>query len=161
MKIDGTPYRSVWVDQEDGWTIRIFDQTRLPWALEILRLSTPAHAAHAIRAMQTRGAPLIGAVAAYGMCLAMRADPSREALERDAAILRETRPTAVNLAWAVERMLGVLRGVPDDHRGDTESGDDCLDVPHGVTGERGSIASPQGHRAGGGHRAGVARQGRV
>jgi len=116
MKIDGTPYRSVWVDQEDGWTVRIFDQTKLPWALEILRLSTVAQAAHAIRAMQTRGAPLIGAVAAYGLCLAVRADPSRDALERDATILRETRPTAVNLAWALDRMLGVLRAVPDDHR---------------------------------------------
>ena len=116
MKIDGTPYRSVWVDQEDGWTVRIFDQTKLPWALEILRLSTVAQAAHAIRAMQTRGAPLIGAVAAYGLCLAVRADPSREALERDAAQLRETRPTAVNLAWALDRMLGVLRAVPDDRR---------------------------------------------
>ena len=76
MKIDGTPYRSVWVDQQDGWTVRIFDQTKLPWALEILRLTTAAQAAHAIRSMQVRGAPLIGAVAAYGLCLAMREDPS-------------------------------------------------------------------------------------
>ncbi len=116
MKIDGTPYRSVWVDQEDGWTIRIFDQTRLPWALEILRLSTVAEAAHAIRSMQVRGAPLIGAVAAYGLGLALRADSSREAMERDAAMLKATRPTAVNLAWAIERMLGVLRQVPDAGR---------------------------------------------
>ncbi len=116
MKIDGTPYRSVWVDQEDGWTIRIFDQTRLPWALEILRLSTVADAAHAIRSMQVRGAPLIGAVAAYGLGLALRADPSREAMERDAAMLKATRPTAVNLAWAIDRMLGVLRQVPDAGR---------------------------------------------
>ncbi|MCC6717259.1 MAG: S-methyl-5-thioribose-1-phosphate isomerase [Acetobacteraceae bacterium] len=116
MKIDGTPYRSVWVDQEDGWTIRIFDQTRLPWALEILRLSTVAQAAHAIRTMQARGAPLIGAVAAYGLCLALRADPSRDAMERDAAMLREARPTAVNLAWAIDRMLAALRQVPDASR---------------------------------------------
>ena len=109
MKIDGTPYRSVWVDQEDGWTIRIFDQTKLPWTLEILRLSTVAQAAHAIRTMQTRGAPLIGAVAAYGLCLALREDPSRQAMERDAAMLKATRPTAVNLAWAIDRMLAVLR----------------------------------------------------
>ena len=116
MKIDGTPYRSVWVDQEDGWTIRIFDQTKLPWALEILRLSTVAQAAHAIRTMQVRGAPLIGAVAAFGLCLALRHDPSREVLERDAAMLRETRPTGVNLGWAMDRMLRVLRAVPDDRR---------------------------------------------
>ena len=116
MKIDGTPYRSVWVDQEDGWTIRILDQTKLPWAVEILRLGSVAQAAHAIRTMQTRGAPLIGAVAAYGLCLALRADPSREAMERDAAMLKATRPTAVNLGWAVDRMLAVLHGVPDDRR---------------------------------------------
>jgi len=109
MKIDGIPTRSVELDPADGWSVRILDQTRLPWALEILRLSTVAQAAHAIRSMQVRGAPLIGAVAAYGLCLAMRTDPSREALEREAAMLKATRPTAVNLAWAVDRMLAVLR----------------------------------------------------
>jgi len=116
MKIDGTPYRSVWVDQEDGWTVRIFDQTKLPWSLEILRLSTVAHAAHAIRTMQVRGAPLIGAVAAYGVCLAMRDNPSRDALEREAAMLKATRPTAVNLAWALDRMLAALRDLPEGQR---------------------------------------------
>ena len=58
MKIDGTPYRSVWVDPADGWSIRIFDQTRLPWAVDVLRLTTWEEAAHAIRSMQVRGAPL-------------------------------------------------------------------------------------------------------
>ncbi len=109
MKIDGTAYRSVWVDADDGWSVRIFDQTRLPWALDVLRLTDVAQAAHAIRTMQTRGAPLIGAVAAYGISLALRADASSEALERDAAMLAATRPTAVNLRWAVERMLTRLR----------------------------------------------------
>ena len=65
MKIDGTPYRSVWVDEQDGWSVRIFDQTRLPWSLDIIRLTDVAAAAHAIRSMQVRGAPLIGAVGAY------------------------------------------------------------------------------------------------
>ncbi len=116
MKIDGTPYRSVWIDQDDGWTIRIFDQTKLPWALEFLRLSTVAQAAHAIRTMQVRGAPLIGAVAAFGLCLALREDDSNAALERDAAMLRETRPTAVNLAWALDRMLAALRPLPSAAR---------------------------------------------
>jgi len=116
MKIDGTPYRSVWVDGEDHWTVRIFDQTKLPWALEILRLSDLSQAAHAIRSMQVRGAPLIGAVAAYGLCLALRADSSREAMERDAALLKDTRPTAVNLRWAVDRMLSRLRALPDGER---------------------------------------------
>ncbi len=109
MKIDGTPYRSVWVDPDDGWSVRIFDQTKLPWALEILRLTTVGQAAHAISSMQVRGAPLIGAVAAYGLCLALRADASSAALEHDSAVLAATRPTAVNLRWAIERMLTVLR----------------------------------------------------
>ena len=62
MKIDGVAYRSVWVDAEDGWSVHILDQTKLPWAVEILRLSDVHQAAHAIRAMQARGAPLIGAL---------------------------------------------------------------------------------------------------
>jgi methylthioribose-1-phosphate isomerase len=116
MKIDGTPYRSVWVDQTDGWSVRIFDQTRLPWALDILRLTEPSQVAHAIRSMQVRGAPLIGAVAAYGLCLALRADPSAPAMEREAALLAETRPTAVNLRWAIARMLDRLRPAPEGER---------------------------------------------
>ncbi len=109
MKIDGTPFRSVWTDEQDRWAIRIIDQTKLPWSVDVLRLTNVAEAAHAIRTMQVRGAPLIGAVAAYGMALAMRADASTEELERAAAMLAATRPTAVNLAWAIERMLTVLR----------------------------------------------------
>ncbi len=109
MKIDGTPYRSVWIDEHDRWSVRIIDQTKLPWSLDILRLTQLREVAHAIRSMQVRGAPLIGAVAAYGLALAMRADTSTDALERDAALLAATRPTAVNLRWAIERMLGILR----------------------------------------------------
>jgi len=116
MKIDGISYRSVWVDAADGWSIGIFDQTKLPWALEILSLRDVDQAAHAIRSMQTRGAPLIGAVAAYGLCLALRADASAGAMERDAAMLAETRPTAINLRWALERMLTVLRNTQEDQR---------------------------------------------
>ncbi len=110
MRIDGTPYRSVWVNEQDGWSVHIFDQTKLPWSVDILRLTSVADVAHAIRTMQVRGAPLIGAVAAYGICLAVRAAAGDgEALERDAAMLAETRPTAVNLRWAIERMLTRLR----------------------------------------------------
>jgi methylthioribose-1-phosphate isomerase len=116
MKIDGTPYRSVWVDEQDGWSIRIIDQTKLPWTVDILRLQTVAHAAHAIRSMQVRGAPLIGAVAAYGLALAVRADPTTRAMERDASLLGETRPTAVNLRWALDRMLAKLRPLGDAAR---------------------------------------------
>ncbi len=109
MKIDGTPYRCVWLEPADGWSVRIIDQTKLPWSLEFLRLTTVAEAAHAIRTMQVRGAPLIGAVAAYGMALALREDASTDAMERAAALLNGTRPTAVNLRWATERMLTRLR----------------------------------------------------
>jgi methylthioribose-1-phosphate isomerase len=116
MKIDGTPYRSVWVDRDDGWSVRILDQTKLPWEVDILRLTDVAAAAHAIRSMQVRGAPLIGAVAAYGLALALRADASAEAMERDAATLAATRPTAVNLRWALDRMLTRLRNTAPAER---------------------------------------------
>ncbi|MEO8714432.1 MAG: S-methyl-5-thioribose-1-phosphate isomerase [Acetobacteraceae bacterium] len=109
MKIDGVPYRSIWLDPADGGVVRIIDQTRLPWALDIVRLDTLDQAAHAIRTMQVRGAPLIGATAAYGLCLALRDDPSTEAMERASDILAATRPTAVNLRWALVRMLTRLR----------------------------------------------------
>ncbi len=109
MRINGTPYRSVWVDEHDHWSVRIIDQTKLPWSFDILRLTQLREVAHAIRSMQVRGAPLIGAVAAYGLALAIRADSSTEALERAAELLAATRPTAVNLRWAIERMLGILR----------------------------------------------------
>ncbi|MBV8578297.1 MAG: S-methyl-5-thioribose-1-phosphate isomerase [Acetobacteraceae bacterium] len=116
MKVDGTPYRSVWVNEQDGWSVHIFDQTKLPWKIEILRLTDPQAVAHAIRSMQVRGAPLIGAVAAYGLCLAVRRDSTSDAMERDAAMLAETRPTAVNLRWAVERMLTRLRNTGRSER---------------------------------------------
>jgi methylthioribose-1-phosphate isomerase len=115
MKVDGVPYRTVWVDPQDGWSVRIIDQTKLPWALDIVRLTDVAQTAHAIRSMQVRGAPLIGAVA-YGLCLALRQDPSSDAMERDAATLMGTRPTAVNLRWALERMLTRLRNTPAAER---------------------------------------------
>ncbi len=116
MKIDGTAYRSVWVDPDDGFSVRIIDQTRLPWSLDILRLATTGQAAHAIRSMQVRGAPLIGAVAAYGVALAVRADPSTDAMEAACATLAATRPTAVNLRWAIERMLTRLRNTRPEQR---------------------------------------------
>jgi len=109
MKIDGTPYRAVWVDEGDGWSVRVIDQTKLPWSLEFLRLATLRQAAHAISSMQIRGAPLIGAVAAYGVALALREDAGTDAMERAAVQLAATRPTAVNLRWALDRMLTRLR----------------------------------------------------
>jgi methylthioribose-1-phosphate isomerase len=109
MRVDGVAYRTIWVDPQDGWSVHIIDQTRLPWSLEIARLTDLAQVAHAIRSMQVRGAPLIGAAAAYGLCLGLRQDASSDAMERDAALLAATRPTAINLRWALGRMLTRLR----------------------------------------------------
>ena len=108
MKVGGADYRTIWLD-EDGRTVRIIDQTRLPHEFVILSLETVSDAARAIRSMEVRGAPLIGATAAYGMALAMREDPSDAGLERASETLRVTRPTAVNLRWAIDdlgRRLG-------------------------------------------------------
>jgi methylthioribose-1-phosphate isomerase len=116
MKVGGVPYRSVWVDPDDRWSVRIFDQTKLPWSLDIPRLTSRDQVAHAICSMRVRGAPLIGAVAAYGLCLALREDASTAAMERDAALLAETRPTAINLRWALDRMLTRLRNTAPSGR---------------------------------------------
>jgi methylthioribose-1-phosphate isomerase len=113
MKIDGIPTRTIWLD-EDGWSVRILDQTRLPWRVERLRLTDAQDAAHAIRTMQVRGAPLIGATAAYGVALEMRANPGN--LAGVAAMLGDTRPTAINLRWALERMVARLGPLPPSQR---------------------------------------------
>jgi methylthioribose-1-phosphate isomerase len=116
MKIEGTPYRTIWPDAEDRWSVHIIDQTKLPWKLEIVRLTDLGGAAHAIKSMQVRGAPLIGATAAYGLCLALREDASTPAMERAAGTLAATRPTAVNLRWALDRMLTRLRNTREGER---------------------------------------------
>lgn len=115
MKVDGTPYRSIWL-AADGWAAEIIDQTRLPHRFETLRLETLEDAARAIEIMQVRGAPLIGATAAYGLCLGLRKDASDEALDAAATRLRRTRPTAVNLVWAIDEMLAAVRNRPRDER---------------------------------------------
>ena len=78
--------------RRDHWSVRIIDQTKLPWAIDMPALRSVREVAHAIRTMQVRGAPLIGAAAAYGLALALREDASTEAMERDAAMLAATRP---------------------------------------------------------------------
>ena len=115
MKIDGKPYRTIWLGS-DGETVVIIDQTRLPHKFATLGLETLDDAAHAIRAMQVRGAPLIGATAAYGIALAMRADPSLAALDEARQTLAATRPTAVNLAWALSEMDSLLRPLASGER---------------------------------------------
>jgi methylthioribose-1-phosphate isomerase len=108
MNIDGKPFRRIWLD-EDGRTVCVIDQTRLPHAFAIRRLETAAQAAEAIRTMVVRGAPLIGATAAYGLALAMAEDSSDANLEAPADHLMRARPTAVNLRWAVQRVANALR----------------------------------------------------
>ena len=115
MKVDGKPRRTIWL-AADGWAIEIIDQTRLPHDFVTCRLETLEDAAHAIRAMLVRGAPLIGATAAYGLALALRADPSDDNLGRAAETLLATRPTAVNLRWAVEEMRACVTSLPPGER---------------------------------------------
>ena len=114
MKINGRHYRSVWPIGEDAFGI--IDQTKLPHDFVTLTLRSADHAAHAISTMQTRGAPLIGAVGAYGLALAMRADASDENLTRIHDMLARTRPTAINLRWALGRMRDALLNQPRERR---------------------------------------------
>jgi methylthioribose-1-phosphate isomerase len=108
MKVDGKSTRSIWLE-DNGWSVGIVDQTLLPHRFATARLTSLDAAAQAIRAMQVRGAPLIGAAAAYGLCLALRQDASDENLERAAATLLATRPTAINLKWALDEMTAAVR----------------------------------------------------
>jgi methylthioribose-1-phosphate isomerase len=115
MKVGGKSMRTIW-REPDGWSIGVIDQTALPHRLLTVRLTTLAEAAHAIRTMVIRGAPLIGATAAYGMALALRADASDEALEHAYAVLLATRPTAINLKWALDEIMAVVRNRPRAER---------------------------------------------
>jgi methylthioribose-1-phosphate isomerase len=115
MKVNGKPMRTIWLEP-DGWSVGVIDQTALPHRFVTARLTTLDDVAHAIRAMMIRGAPLIGATAAYGICLALRAEASDEALERARAVLIATRPTAINLRWALDEMAAAVRNRPRDER---------------------------------------------
>ena len=116
MRISGTHFRTIW-PTESG-TVRVIDQSLLPFEFVIKELETFADAAHAIRTMVVRGAPLIGATAAYGMALAARSNPSDSHLAEAARTLQATRPTAINLAWALARMRSVLTEVQPRERVD-------------------------------------------
>jgi methylthioribose-1-phosphate isomerase len=115
MKVDGRHLRSIWLEP-DGWSVSAIDQRRLPHDFVVARLTTCNSAADAIRSMLVRGAPLIGATAAYGMALAMRADGSDAALDHAYDTLIATRPTAVNLQWALNEMRLALRRLPSSER---------------------------------------------
>ncbi|HEU4529953.1 MAG TPA: S-methyl-5-thioribose-1-phosphate isomerase [Steroidobacteraceae bacterium] len=115
MRVGGKHYRSIFVD-DDGSTVVVIDQTKLPFAFELKRLTTMEQAADAITTMLVRGAPLIGVTAAYGVALALRKDPGDASLEHALDTLARTRPTAVNLHWALDRMAAVLRPLPAKDR---------------------------------------------
>jgi methylthioribose-1-phosphate isomerase len=109
-----TAARTLWLDVHGRLLTR--DQTRLPFEDVTLELTDADACAHAIRTMQVRGAPLIGAVAAYGLAFALRADPSDAGLARAREHLLSTRPTAVNLRWALDRVAQRVRPLPPEER---------------------------------------------
>ncbi|MEM1412488.1 MAG: S-methyl-5-thioribose-1-phosphate isomerase [Pseudomonadota bacterium] len=115
MNIDGIPWRTIW-PEPTGTTVGIIDQTLLPHRFETRTLSTLEDAAEAIATMRVRGAPLIGATAAYGLALGLQRDPSDAGLVDACAILTATRPTASNLAWALRRLSNGLHAVPATER---------------------------------------------
>ncbi|OAN49133.1 S-methyl-5-thioribose-1-phosphate isomerase [Paramagnetospirillum marisnigri] len=115
MKINGTAFRTIWL-AKDGIGVEIIDQTRLPHEFVTITLRSMADAALAIKDMWVRGAPLIGATAAYGMALAAREDATDAGLKRAYQLLHATRPTAINLKWALDEMLAVLLPLPETAR---------------------------------------------
>jgi methylthioribose-1-phosphate isomerase len=115
MRINGTWYRTIWL-ADDGVSVDVIDQRALPHSFEIMRLATVEQAAHAIREMVVRGAPLVGATAAYGVCLALRKSSLHGSLDRALETLGATRPTAVNLRWALQTMDEAVRYLAPDER---------------------------------------------
>ncbi|UWQ47459.1 S-methyl-5-thioribose-1-phosphate isomerase [Leisingera aquaemixtae] len=115
MKVDGTHYRSLWWDHDKD-ALQIIDQRWLPHDFRVQQVSTLQEFADAIVEMRVRGAPLIGATAAYGMALAMRLDPSDAAMDQAWSFLNATRPTAINLRWALDRCRNHLRPLAEGER---------------------------------------------
>jgi methylthioribose-1-phosphate isomerase len=115
MKVNGKSFRSIWRNR-DGGSVDIIDQTVLPHEFVIRPLHRLDEAAEAISTMRVRGAPLIGATAAYGMALAMREQAEDGSLDQAQKMLMATRPTAVNLRWALSRMGEALRPLPPAER---------------------------------------------
>ncbi|MBM3564819.1 MAG: S-methyl-5-thioribose-1-phosphate isomerase [Alphaproteobacteria bacterium] len=115
MKVDGKAYRTIW-PVDGGAAVEIIDQRRLPHEFVVVRLDSAEAAAQAIRDMWVRGAPLIGATAAYGVALAMARDSSDAGLAAARRLLIETRPTAINLRWALDRMDAALKPLYPDRR---------------------------------------------
>jgi len=119
MKIDGKAWRTIWLEQGGGpgaRTVGVIDQTLLPHRFTTRSLRSCEEAADAIRTMVVRGAPLIGVTGAYGLMLALQADPSDAALAAAFEQLNATRPTAINLRWALERVRALVQPLPPEHR---------------------------------------------
>ena len=115
MNVNGKHYRSIWYDYENN-QVKIIDQRWLPHEFKITELRSLGDFAIAIRDMWVRGAPLIGATAAYGVAVALRDDASNAGLKNTYDTLIETRPTAINLKWALDRLIGALTPVSEDER---------------------------------------------
>ncbi|MDB3903441.1 S-methyl-5-thioribose-1-phosphate isomerase [Candidatus Pelagibacter sp.] len=113
MKIDNKEYRTIWFD-EISKTVKIIDQTKLPHQFIIKDLKTVKDAVNAIKVMEVRGAPLIGGTAAYGMALAVQENKDLEFIKKSSEDLIQSRPTAINLKWAVDRMMKKLSGINTD-----------------------------------------------
>jgi methylthioribose-1-phosphate isomerase len=153
MRVNGQPWRTITL-AEDGVSVCVIDQTRLPDAFETVTLRTLDEAAHAIRTMIVRGAPLIGVTAAYGLALAMRTDASDAALAAATSQLAATRPTAINLRWALDRMQAALAPLAPSARAEAAYGlaarlaDDDVEACRRI-GEHGARVLRSGWEAGG------------
>lgn len=117
MNVGGQHYHTIWLNQ-DGRSVDIIDQRWLPHEFRIVTLKSVEDVARAIREMWVRGAPLIGVTAAYGVAIAMNEDPSDTGLDQTWNVLHETRPTAINLRWALDDMRTLLRTLPEAQRAD-------------------------------------------
>ena len=110
MKIEGKEYRTIWFDEKNQ-AVKIIDQTKLPHQFIIKDLKTVKDAINAIKVMEVRGAPLIGGTAAYGIVLSIMEKNESNFINKSAEELIQSRPTAINLKWAVDRMMKKLSGV--------------------------------------------------
>ena len=113
MKIENKEYRTIWFD-EANQLVKIIDQTKLPHQFIIKDLSTVKDAINAIKTMEVRGAPLIGGTAAYGIVLAIKENKDPKFIQKSSEELIQSRPTAINLKWAVDRMLNKFSGIKSD-----------------------------------------------
>jgi methylthioribose-1-phosphate isomerase len=137
MNVNGRATRTIW-PAPDGASVEIIDQRWLPHEFRVVRLNRLEEAATAIRDMWVRGAPLIGVTAAYGMALAMKQDASDDGLGHAWSVLHATRPTAINLRWALDDMRGLLKPLPGPKRADAafrraaEMADDDVDLNRNI-----------------------------